>query len=119
MALPQHQRLRERRAFKAIYERGRRLSTPHFLLRFQAEGPSELPSRFGVVVSTKVHKRSVRRNRIRRQIHAVLIALGDRLQPGYRCVITVRAAALDCDYGQILQELEQLLLKANILHGDH
>lgn len=119
MALPQNHRLRERRAFKAIYERGRRLSTPHFLLRYQTREGDGLPSCFGVVVSTKVHKRAVRRNRLRRRIHAALIGLRPRLQPGYRCVITVRPAALDCDYGQILRELEELLVKANILDGDH
>ncbi len=33
-------------------------------------------------------------------------------------VVLVRSEALTYDYGQFLQELEQLLRKAEVLHGD-
>ena len=70
-----------------------------------------------VVVSTKVHKRAVVRNRVRRQIQAAFQTLLPQLKSGKLIVITVKASAVECDYYEFLQQLEQLLIKAEALHG--
>ncbi len=75
------------------------------------------PSRMAVVVSTKVHKRAVVRNRVRRQIQAAFQTLLPQLKSGKLIVITVKASAVECDYYEFLQQLEQLLIKAEALHG--
>lgn len=90
----------------------RRLAKP-----IKAETRDRLPSRIAVVVSTKVHKRAVVRNRVRRQIQAALQSLLSRLKPGKLIVITVKTSAIECDYYEFLQQLEQLLIKAEALHG--
>lgn len=75
------------------------------------------PSRIAVVVSTKVHKRAVVRNRVRRQIQAACQTLLPQLKSGQLIVITVKASAVECDYCKFLQQLKQLLVKAEVLHG--
>ncbi len=75
------------------------------------------PSRIAVVVSTKVHKRAVVRNRVRRQIQAAFQTLLPQLKPDQLLVITVKASAVECDYYKFLQQLELLLIKAEALHG--
>lgn len=75
-------------------------------------------SRFGISISKKVSKLAVVRNRIKRQIRAALRKLLPLVQPGWSVVIIVRSSILECSYWQILQELEQLLLKAGVLCGD-
>ncbi len=121
MALPKAHRLRRRQEFDTVYRRGRRHHASHLLLRVvpSPEGASDLPApiRVAVVVSQKVHKRAVIRNRIRRQILAGFQTLLPRLSPGRLLVITVKPAALECDYHKFLQELEQLLAKAEVLDG--
>lgn len=62
-------------------------------------------------------KRAVVRNQIKRRIRAALRHLLPRIAPGWRLVIGVRANAVQCEYGQFLQELEQLLADAEVLHG--
>ena len=74
-------------------------------------------TRIGISVSQKVSKRAVVRNRIKRQLRAACRQLLPQLQPGWDVVIVVRAAALQCDYHQFLQQLEQLLTDAGMLHG--
>ncbi len=74
--------------------------------------------RFGISISKKVSKLAVVRNRIKRQIRAALRQLLPRVQPGWSVVIVVRSTVLACDYWQILQELEQLLVKGEIIRGD-
>jgi ribonuclease P protein component len=73
---------------------------------------------FGISISKKVSKLAVVRNRIKRQIRAALRQLLPRAQPGWSVIIVVRSTVLTCDYWQILQELEQLLVKGGIIRGD-
>lgn len=116
MALPSTHRLRQRQAFDAIYKRGRRYTASLLLLR-TLRRPQDGPTQLGVVISTKVDKRAVRRNRLRRQIHAAFLSLRPRLEPGWLLLVTVRPGQDPCDYPEILQELELLLIQAKVLHG--
>jgi ribonuclease P protein component len=77
-----------------------------------------LPIQVGISISKKVSKRAVVRNRIKRQLKAIVHSFLPRLEPGLRLVIVVRSDALTCDYWQFLQELEYLLGKAEVLRGD-
>jgi ribonuclease P protein component len=77
------------------------------------------PTRIGISISTKVSKRAVIRNRIKRQLRAAFRCLLPKLSLGWRVVVVVQpSAAQECDYQQFLQELEQLLAKAEVLNGN-
>lgn len=130
MALPRQYRLRHRRDFEALYRKGRRFSSSHLLLRVLRPPPWAIapaadsptphlgPSpRLGIVVSQKVSKRAVVRNRIRRQIQGAMQGLLPQLQPGLRLLITAKPPAVECDYYKFLQELRQLLSDAEVLDG--
>ncbi len=80
--------------------------------------PEVLPVQVGISISKKVSKRAVVRNRIKRQLKSIVRPLLPRLESGLRMVILVRSEALTYEYGQFLQELEQLLVKAEVLNGD-
>ncbi|HBB33613.1 MAG TPA: ribonuclease P protein component [Cyanobacteria bacterium UBA8803] len=75
------------------------------------------PSLIGISISQKVSKKAVVRNRIKRQIRAALRQLLPRLSAGWQLVLVVRPTAVGCDYAQFLQELEQLLVEAEVLNG--
>jgi ribonuclease P protein component len=132
-------RLRKNRDFAAVHQQGTRCSSSYLVLRvrrrqdsgslsatdltpvhFESEGFDSvklLPTRFGVAVSQKVSKRSVVRNRIKRQLRAICRQLLPEIVPGFDVVIIVRSSAVGCDYPKFLQELKQLLVEAEILHG--
>lgn len=134
MGLPREHRLTHRRDFSAVYRQGTRLGSPHLILRTLpiAASPLQaklnysqhtaktqlLPTRIGIVVSQKVDKRAVVRNRIRRRLQAAFMTLRSRLKPGWLLVIGVRPQAVQCEYEQFLQELEQLLADAEVLNGN-
>lgn len=113
--LPQENRLRLRRDFDAVYQRGFRRGSRCFTLRVLKR--PEQPTRIGISISRKVSKRAVVRNRIKRQIRAILRIFLPRTKSGFSIVIGVRIEAVECDYSQFLQELEQLLIKAEVLNG--
>ena len=77
------------------------------------------PARIGISISTKVSKKAVVRNRLKRQISAVLFELLPKLAPQWRLVVVVKpiAAQQECGSKQFLQELEQLLVKAEVING--
>lgn len=134
MALPKPYRLRDRKDFERVYRRAQRSSGPDLLLRIAPQpktlgaSPAALkatpaplplvaPSRIAVVVSLKVSKRAVVRNRLRRQVLAAIQQLLPQLNRGNLIIITVKPSAVGCDYPVFLQQLELLLQKTKALHG--
>lgn len=91
-----------------------RPTTPN---REKVEGEeSKRPTRIGISISQKVSKLAVIRNRIKRQIRAAVRHMLPRISPGWLVVIVVLQGAQECDYAQILRELEQLLVEAEVLN---
>ncbi len=125
--LPKHSRLRRSREFSQVYRQGRKSVSAHLVVRawsppapsLNPGEPLEAPAspRIGIVVSQKVHKRAVVRNRLKRQVRAALRVLLPRLSPHLWVVINLRPEATQCDYGEFLRELEQLFTKLEVLHG--
>lgn len=76
-----------------------------------------LPTRIGITVSTKVSKRAVVRNRIKRRIRAALRELLPGFATGWMIVVIVQPVAVKCNYKEILQELKQLLIEAEVFDG--
>lgn len=76
------------------------------------------PTRIGISISLKVSKRSVVRNRIKRQIRAALRQMLPRLARGWHLVVVVRPDAVECNYAEFLRELEQLLVEVEALDGN-
>lgn len=76
------------------------------------------PTRIGISISVKVDKRSVVRNRIRRQIQAAFRCLLPRIARNMDILVVVHSPAVECGYLHFLQELEQVLAHAEVLHGD-
>lgn len=136
MALPKANRLRSRRDFQTVFRLGIRRSSPNLTLRalrLLVKTPTEAqpnatpklltlkpsaPAKIGIAVSTKVSKRAVVRNRIKRQVQAAFYQLLPRLAAGWLLVVVVKPSAVqECEYQQFLQELEQLLAEAEVLNG--
>ena len=77
--------------------------------------PSALSSCFGISISRKVSKRAVVRNRIKRQLKAVIRRYLPQVVPGCQVVIIVRTTAVECEFDDFLRELEYLLKKVKVL----
>nr|WP_211173008.1 ribonuclease P protein component [Brasilonema bromeliae] len=134
--MPKANRLKSRRDFQAVFREGIRRHGSHITLRALRPSPSSKPScdtapetvntntkhltpaQIGISISTKVSKRAVVRNRLKRQIAAALYQLLPKMSPGWRIVVVVKPAAdIKCVTQQFLQELEQLLEQAEVFNG--
>jgi len=81
------------------------------LLRVRYLPSTRTRSRFAVVVSAKVSKRAVVRNRIRRRIWAVIAASDFLIPSGLDIIIISSPEAAKAEYPAIKQEVGYLLTK--------
>ncbi|MEN9207894.1 MAG: ribonuclease P protein component [Gloeomargarita sp. GMQP_bins_120] len=117
MGLPRIHRLRGYRTFDAIYAEGHQLRSHFFRLRYRRLDETT-PVQMAVVVSSKIAKKAVRRNRLKRQIRAALRQLLPRCGPGWQVIVSAQPPVLTGQYADFLRELEQLLQQAGVLYGD-
>jgi ribonuclease P protein component len=136
LALPKQSRLRSSRDFARVHRQGSRAGTAHLAMRaLKSKGTSAstnnaglknprerademsaaLSSCFGISISRKVSKRAVVRNRIKRQLQAIIRRYLPDILPGWQVVIVVRASAVECEFDDFLRELEYLLKKLSVL----
>jgi len=98
--------------FERVFKHGRRTAAPQMALHVLAE--VEGGARLGLVVSRKVDKRAVQRNRIKRVVREYFRRIRTRLQPGAH-VVLARADAAKADNAQLRQTLERLFVRAGVL----
>jgi ribonuclease P protein component len=124
--LPKPHRLCTTQDFTRVYQGGRKALSPHLVVRvlsLHASSDPGYPSppssscRVGFVVSQKVSKRAVIRNRIKRWLRAAMATLIEDLPSSLWIVVNVRPGADQCNYGDFLRELRQLLIQLEVIHG--
>ena len=72
-------------------------------------------SRFAVVVGTKVSKKAVDRNRIRRQYREIVRSMMKEIKPGFDVILLTAKPALELDYHQKETKLRSALHRAKLL----
>ncbi|MDB9465408.1 ribonuclease P protein component [Dolichospermum circinale CS-1225] len=121
MALPKAYRLKSRQDFQAVFREGIRRHSSHFTLRALKPSWDTAPpaTKIGIAISTKVSKRAVVRNKIKRQITAALYQLLPKLVPGWRLVLIVKPITAESEpqTHKFLRELEELLAQTEVLNG--
>ena len=102
-------RLAKAKDVKAALMRGRTFFNPLFNIKFRQGAVS----RFTVVVSTKVSKKAVARNRLKRVIRELLRKNMAQLLPGdYAIIVKPKAATAE---KLVLQSLDETLVKNKLL----
>lgn len=72
-------------------------------------------SRFAVVVGTKVSKKAVDRNRIRRQYREIVRSMMKEIKPGFDVILLTAKPALLLDYQEKEAKLRSALHRAKLL----
>ncbi|BBC23688.1 ribonuclease P protein component [Pseudanabaena sp. ABRG5-3] len=114
--LPNQNRLRRREDFAKVYANGDRYRGTYLNLRILFDGNAEF-TKIGIVVSKKVSKLAVSRNRFKRQLRAIFRQLLSQLKNRLQIVVTVIASQSKPSYQQLCDDLKNLLAKAKVLHG--
>jgi len=99
-------------SLRGVYKRGQNVRGSLVSLKFASRGPNR-PYRVAVVVSRKVSKSAVTRNRIRRRIYEVVRHAEASIEPGTDLVFTAYGDQLaTLDAGKLQTLITELLQKA-------
>ena len=106
-------RLRDRRAIAQVMRRGRFASDRSVMVKTLANHLGY--SRAMVVVSKKVSKKAVVRNRLRRRVAGLLAAEWATVAPGYDIVVTVRDNVVEVSAPELAQPVISTLRQAKLI----
>ncbi len=114
--LPQAHRGLQRSDFHRMYKSGKTLKTAFFRIKTaQNTDPGHETGRFGVVISAKLIKGAVKRNRLRRQIYAILAEIQPKLAKKADIVIIPEPAATSASFSDLRADLLQGFIKIGFL----
>ncbi|RME44175.1 MAG: ribonuclease P protein component [Deltaproteobacteria bacterium] len=106
-SFPKRMRLRRRAEFTRLSRRGKRKSSPHFLLLFARNDLGY--NRLGITVSRRIGN-AVRRNRLKRRIREFFRTHQARFPQGRDMNFIARKGAADLSWEALLQELHALTM---------
>ncbi len=127
MVLPKSMRLKGHRCFDYLYKKGLRYHAASILLRVVKSQPSlqkyhfsksqEKAFKCAVAISSKVSKKAVIRNQIRRKLHIHLTKRLSKTQynMGYWALFSLKPQSATLNPSQVLKECDQLLIQAGLL----
>ncbi len=113
--LPVKNRLKRDKDFQVLFKSGKGAHGLVCGAKWKSNGLDV--TRFAVVVGTKVSKKAVVRNRLRRQIREMIRLRLDQFKPGYDLVLIVKSAALGKKPAVLERAILALLKKTPTFKG--
>ncbi len=98
-------RLTKDKDFDNVFKNGR--SGYDKILGIKAIVSQQANSRFGIVVSAKISKKAVERNKIKRQIREIIRARLDKIKSGYDIMIISLPDILGKNYQEIEESISR------------
>ena len=111
--LPPKNRLVKKNDFERLFKKGSFLNSQLFSLRFIKNGLAD--SRFGFVVSAKISKKAVERNKIKRRLRESIRAILENIHPGVDVSITTKPTIKNKKFEDIIEEIEKIFKKAGLV----
>ena len=108
-------RLTKQKDFDNVFNKGRSVFNKVLGLKFTNNDLDV--NRFGVIVSNKISKKAVERNKIKRRIREVLKKENPILKQGYDIVIIALAEVKDKEYKDLEQILKEKFSKLALYKG--
>ena len=110
-------RLKKNIAFSATFKL-KNCKSNDFLTIYKGKEKKDItiPTKIGIVVSKKVHKRAVKRNKIKRRIKAIYLDFMknneiENLQKSISIIFIARSKILDLTYNEIKNTIHDLIQK--------
>ena len=112
--LPEENRLRGQKIIDNVKKNGKFFDTKYFKLLIVKREDLE-PTRFAIVISTKVSKHATLRNKATRSLRVALRRNLARLSPSFDCVL-IGKIGIDHSYTtDLMEDMNMVLEKAKLL----
>jgi len=109
---PSAVRLKKRREFIFVQNTGRRFKGEHLLLSIVPNN-NKATQKIGITITTKIHKRSTHRNKLKRRIRELFRHSRESFPSlGFECVVIALKGATELSFDELQTELCSLRNKA-------
>jgi len=102
-------RLKKNKEFDLVFKEGRAVYGEFLGIKSRKNNLDI--NRFGVLLSTKVSKLAVERNKYKRRIKAIISQENLNIKTGHDCVIIVLPAIINREYSEIKTEIKNIFMK--------
>lgn len=106
-------RLRDSRDFNRVYALGSTTDNKYLVLYYLYQDSAE-PTKVGFSISKKIGP-AVARNKLKRQLSALIYRHFEKLKPGYLIILVVKRAARELDFQGLERATLALLSKSGVL----
>lgn len=123
--LPQENRLKKMKDFEILYEEGKFFAGKFLNIKIWKIEPEKYPRRdyktddlkIGFVVSTKISKSAVKRNRVKRQMREIvrLLLKDGKLKNGFHISIMAKPSMVGAEYWEIEKDVVLVLSRAGLV----
>jgi len=114
--LPKENRLKKKKDFEKLFKEGKSFKEKFLILRINKNDLDN--NRFGFIVSKKISKKAVVRNKIKRQLREIVRKDINNYQKGFDVAIIALPGIELKNFGEISQALEFTFKKIKILNYD-
>ena len=111
--LPKENRLKKEKEFEAVFKGGRTLKGKSVFLRYLINGTDK--TRIGFVVSKKISKLAVERNKVKRRMREIIRLKKKDIKEGLSIVIISLPSIKGTTYQEMEEDLENLLSKKELI----
>jgi ribonuclease P protein component len=112
--LPKEYRLKKRSAYTATYKTGKAVHKDGITMFVGKNKNNDYPTKVGFVVSKKIHKRAVKRNRIKRlmrESYRLLIKEGSVSDKYISLIFVASSKLIDKDFKFVDEAIRKLVYK--------
>ncbi len=95
-----------------VFKKGKIYFSPFFNLKILSNNYSYL--RVCIIISTKISKKAVLRNKIKRQLKVIISKKVNQIEGGYDLIILTKPAALAINFQQLNEYIDRLFKKAKL-----
>jgi len=104
--------LKKKKDIERVFKKGRGFKEDFLLLKAVKNSLSS--SRFGFVVSQKVSKKAVLRNKIKRRLKEIIGVKLDRIKKDYDCLLIVLPGLENKDFWEMEDIVNRLFIKGSL-----
>ena len=104
--------LKGKRTFQRVFKQGKQFGNRHFY--FYYIDSQEEYNYLGIIVSKKVSKKAVVRNRVRRRIREAYRLAQPEIKHGYYMIIIAKNRCAEASYAELTKSLSHLFYKTHL-----
>jgi len=106
--------LKKKKDFQKVIKKGEKIEKEFLVLKFYKNALEDI-TRIGFIVSQRVSKKAVLRNKIKRRLREIVKDSLSNLKPGYDIIFFTKKAIKEKDFLEIEKMVKQMLKQAKLL----